>query len=658
MSAETSQDEAGAASNLSAPVISPNTKNKDVDAIDRHQEATVRRRDSTLLTLDAAKLKLLQQQQQQQQRLDASTGGRDLPGNPQPFFPVAKTPRPDETPTSYQFPVIDKLRDSQLYEQNSTPTSTHVTPKHAKPKNPPSPSKNGSAPASMSRSHAAQQLHHSMPDYTTSSRSNVARLPARVRRQSTTHAGYTSSPTAGHIGTNAPVDATNQLEAKVVILGSQGVGKTSIVHRYTSGQFSYSLSSTIGASFLTKKLVVDGCKVRLQIWDTAGQERFRSMAPLYYRGALAAILVYDITNEDSFEDIKVWLDELRRNMSPDLIIHVVGSKADLASTLRQVDLKEAKRAVASWVMDEANAGANDGAMSNSMRQSSTHKSPTTMMTSLRDLSPPSPSRPRAYSRRGSLVPPVSNPSSGQTSQHHSSASLPTITTSGPGQSGAAASTTTDSTANDRDSLGARVRTLSSKLGQRPTLTPSHSTMTMSTSSTGNTGVTNSAASSVNDLNVLTTSAGSLNASSNAAATSSTAVPPTTPPGLTMTELGAGPASVGMSKSSSKFSLSFYGSGLSERGRKNSAEEDRRQAQEAELARLDDMVDKCGVDVTEVSAKDDFGIEDVFLMITTRLVERKQKIEHDRVLRSRDSIMLRDNAEDDANKSAAGGWCCA
>jgi small GTP-binding protein len=63
----------------------------------------------------------------------------------------------------------------------------------------------------------------------------------------------------------------------VTTVGSQGVGKTSIVHRYTSGHFSYSLSSTIGASFLTKKLVVDSCKVRLQIWDTAGQERFRSM---------------------------------------------------------------------------------------------------------------------------------------------------------------------------------------------------------------------------------------------------------------------------------------------------------------------------------------------------------------------------------------------
>ncbi|WAQ93331.1 hypothetical protein PtA15_18A391 [Puccinia triticina] len=127
---------------------------------------------------------------------------------------------------------------------------------------------------------------------------------------------------------------TKQLEAKVVILGMQGVGKTSIVHRYTTGSFSYSLTSTIGASFCTKKLSVDGCKVRLQIWDTAGQERFRSMAPMYYRGANAAILVYDITNKDSFHDIENWLAELRENMSGDLVIQVVGSKADLAPARR------------------------------------------------------------------------------------------------------------------------------------------------------------------------------------------------------------------------------------------------------------------------------------------------------------------------------------
>ncbi|KAI8443160.1 RAB5B, member ras oncogene family, isoform CRA_b, partial [Phakopsora pachyrhizi] len=132
----------------------------------------------------------------------------------------------------------------------------------------------------------------------------------------------------------------SQLEAKVVILGMQGVGKTSIVHRYTTGSFSYSLTSTIGASFCTKKLSVDGCKVRLQIWDTAGQERFRSMAPMYYRGANAAILVYDLTNQESFSDIQNWIDELRQNMTSDLIIQIVGSKADLAHDRRAVDLDE------------------------------------------------------------------------------------------------------------------------------------------------------------------------------------------------------------------------------------------------------------------------------------------------------------------------------
>ena len=120
------------------------------------------------------------------------------------------------------------------------------------------------------------------------------------------------------------------LEAKVVILGSQGVGKTSIVHRYTTGQFHASaMPSTIGASFLTKKLIVSGTKVRLQLWDTAGQERFRSMAPMYYRGSHAAVVVYDITNKKSLEELRSWVEELRRNMGDELTIHIVGAKRDL-----------------------------------------------------------------------------------------------------------------------------------------------------------------------------------------------------------------------------------------------------------------------------------------------------------------------------------------
>ncbi|PWN46215.1 hypothetical protein IE81DRAFT_272977, partial [Ceraceosorus guamensis] len=120
------------------------------------------------------------------------------------------------------------------------------------------------------------------------------------------------------------------------------VGKTSLVHRYITGTFqASSIPSTIGASFLTQKLVVDGTKVRLQLWDTAGQERFRSMAPMYYRGSNAAVIVYDITNAASFQDVKTWIEELRKNVTSDLIIHVVGSKLDLAPAHREVYLDEA-----------------------------------------------------------------------------------------------------------------------------------------------------------------------------------------------------------------------------------------------------------------------------------------------------------------------------
>ncbi|ORY98706.1 ras-like GTP-binding protein RYL2 [Syncephalastrum racemosum] len=131
-----------------------------------------------------------------------------------------------------------------------------------------------------------------------------------------------------------------RLEAKVVILGSTGVGKTSVVVRYVQKSFSQSSTSTIGASFMTKKLTVDDCQVRLQIWDTAGQERFRAMAPMYYRGAHAAILVYDITSEESFTDMNAWVEELKKNMDDDLVIFIVGNKLDLAADQREVPIEK------------------------------------------------------------------------------------------------------------------------------------------------------------------------------------------------------------------------------------------------------------------------------------------------------------------------------
>ncbi|KAG5645752.1 hypothetical protein DXG03_005289 [Asterophora parasitica] len=115
------------------------------------------------------------------------------------------------------------------------------------------------------------------------------------------------------------------IDSKIVIMGNSGVGKTSLLQRYTQNKFDpKNTTSTSGAFFVTKKVYVNGLRVRLQLWDTAGQERFRSMAPMYYRGANAALLLYDITNASTFNDI-----QLKKNCPPELIIYIVGSKADL-----------------------------------------------------------------------------------------------------------------------------------------------------------------------------------------------------------------------------------------------------------------------------------------------------------------------------------------
>lgn len=131
------------------------------------------------------------------------------------------------------------------------------------------------------------------------------------------------------------------LEAKLVVLGAQNVGKTSLVHRFVKSTFipPNKAQSTVGASFLTTKVhdAESGTDLRLQIWDTAGQERFRSISKLYYRGAHAAILCYDVGSLRSFEEMGGWLRELREQTEgaagngEGLVIHVVGTKADVVA---------------------------------------------------------------------------------------------------------------------------------------------------------------------------------------------------------------------------------------------------------------------------------------------------------------------------------------
>ena len=125
-------------------------------------------------------------------------------------------------------------------------------------------------------------------------------------------------------------DGMRRQDFKVVILGASGVGKTCLGLRFVKDQFVTYTASTIGASFLVKELNFNNQKVTLQIWDTAGQERFRSMAPLYYRGAVAAILVFSMTDEVSFEKLKEWVRELQNNVEEPLVLAIACNKADLA----------------------------------------------------------------------------------------------------------------------------------------------------------------------------------------------------------------------------------------------------------------------------------------------------------------------------------------
>jgi Ras-related protein Rab-5C len=127
----------------------------------------------------------------------------------------------------------------------------------------------------------------------------------------------------------------------MVLLGESAVGKSSLVLRFVRGQFHEYQESTIGAAFLTQTVSVDDTTVKLELWDTAGQERYHSLAPMYYRGAQAAIVVYDITNADTFSRAKVWVKELQRQAAPNIVIALAGNKADLAAK-RQVEVVDAQ----------------------------------------------------------------------------------------------------------------------------------------------------------------------------------------------------------------------------------------------------------------------------------------------------------------------------
>jgi small GTP-binding protein len=119
------------------------------------------------------------------------------------------------------------------------------------------------------------------------------------------------------------------VQVKLVLLGEAAVGKSSVVLRFVSNDFQANKEPTIGAAFLTQKCRLEDRVLRYEIWDTAGQERFHSLAPMYYRNAQAAVVVYDITKASSLEKAKSWVKELQRQANPNIVIALAGNKVDL-----------------------------------------------------------------------------------------------------------------------------------------------------------------------------------------------------------------------------------------------------------------------------------------------------------------------------------------
>ncbi|XP_063075815.1 ras-related protein Rab-12 [Engraulis encrasicolus] len=115
---------------------------------------------------------------------------------------------------------------------------------------------------------------------------------------------------------------------QIIVIGSRGVGKTSLMERFTDDTFCEACKSTVGVDFKIKTVELRGKKIRMQIWDTAGQERFNSITSAYYRGAKGIVLVYDITKQETFEDLPKWVKMIDKYASEEAELLLVGNKLD------------------------------------------------------------------------------------------------------------------------------------------------------------------------------------------------------------------------------------------------------------------------------------------------------------------------------------------
>lgn len=144
-----------------------------------------------------------------------------------------------------------------------------------------------------------------------------------------------SKPPGRGSGSMAPL-----AKYKLVFLGDQSVGKTSIITRFMYDNFDRHYQATIGIDFLSKTMYLEDRTVRLQLWDTAGQERFRSLIPSYIRDSSVAVVVYDVSNRASFTNTSKWVEDVRAERGNDVVICLVGNKTDLGNDKRQVSTEE------------------------------------------------------------------------------------------------------------------------------------------------------------------------------------------------------------------------------------------------------------------------------------------------------------------------------
>uniref|UniRef100_A0A3Q4AK04 Ras-related protein Rab-13 n=1 Tax=Mola mola TaxID=94237 RepID=A0A3Q4AK04_MOLML len=131
---------------------------------------------------------------------------------------------------------------------------------------------------------------------------------------------------------------------KLLLIGDSGVGKTCLLFRFSEDSFNTTFISTIGIDFKIRTIELEGKRVKLQIWDTAGQERFRTITTAYYRGAMGIMLVYDICNEKSFENIKNWIRNIEEHASSDVEKMILGNKCDMTDR-RQVSKDRGEKVI-------------------------------------------------------------------------------------------------------------------------------------------------------------------------------------------------------------------------------------------------------------------------------------------------------------------------